>query len=297
MEIIKVHQTKNRCYQQGRKVKHVGILVHSTGATNKNLKRYVDAPDRLGVNTNKNTWNSSASDKAVHAFIGYDKDKQIIVAECLPLDISCWGSGSGVNGGCNRTHIQFEICQGSDTDAEYYQAAIAVAEEYCAYLCQLKGWTAADIISHKEAAEAGKASNHGDPDSWMKKFGDSMDKFRARVQARLNGENPAQDAPTIKVEEVPDEEKKEATEPKETATAATAEGKTVTIELNTQKNGFKGEQVKTIQRLLSALGHDLGKVDGVFGSKTLAAVKAFQKAEKLDADGIVGKKTWNALLK
>ncbi len=185
--ILKAHQTKNRCYQQGRKVNHTGILVHSTGAVNRELRRYVDAPDRLGKNQYNNHWNTEKADKAVHAFIGYDKDEKIIVVECLPLDISCWGSGSGKNGSFNRTHIQFEICQGSDTDAAYYKAAITVAEKYCAHLCKERGWTADDIISHKEAAEAGKASNHGDPDSWMKKFGDSMDAFRARVNARLGG--------------------------------------------------------------------------------------------------------------
>lgn len=183
--VLKAHQTKNRCYQQGRKVTHAGILVHSTGAVNRELRRYVDAPDRLGVNQYNNHWNSEKADKAVHAFIGQDKDEKIIVVETLPLSISCWGSGSGKNGSYNRTHIQFEICQGSDTDAAYYKAAIAVAEKYCAHLCKERGWTADDIISHKEAAEAGKASNHGDPDSWMRKFGDSMDAFRNRVNARL----------------------------------------------------------------------------------------------------------------
>lgn len=183
--IIKAHQTKNRCYHQGIKVSHSGILMHSTGAVNRNLKRYVDAPDVLGKNQYNNHWNSAKADKAVHAFIGYDKDQRIIVAETLPLTISCWGSGSGKNGSCNRTHIQFEICQGSDTDEAYYKAAIGVAEKYCARLCRERGWTADRIISHREAAEAGKASNHGDPDSWMKQFGDSMDAFRRRVNARL----------------------------------------------------------------------------------------------------------------
>lgn len=185
IQIIKAHQTKNRCYQQGLKVTHTGILVHSTGAVNRNLNRYVDAPEYLGKNKYENHWNTEKADKAMHAFIGYDKDEKVIVAETLPLTISCWGSGSGKNGSCNRTHIQFEICQGSDTDKAYYQAAIAVAEKYCAHLCKERGWTADDIISHKEAAESGKASNHGDPDSWMKKFGDSMDEFRSRVNALL----------------------------------------------------------------------------------------------------------------
>ncbi len=69
------------------------------------------------------------------------------------------------------------------------------------------------------------------------------------------------------------------------------------LELTTLRNGSKGAEVKTIQRLLNAMGHSCGKVDGIFGSGTLAAVKAFQKAKGLDVDGIVGKNSWNALLK
>lgn len=75
------------------------------------------------------------------------------------------------------------------------------------------------------------------------------------------------------------------------------EVKTVIIELNTLRKGSKGEQVKTLQRLLNALGHDCGSVDGDFGAKTEAAVRAFQKAERIEADGIVGRDTWSKLLK
>ena len=81
------------------------------------------------------------------------------------------------------------------------------------------------------------------------------------------------------------------------------EEKTVTIELLQLSYGSKGEQVKTLQRLLIALGYDLGPdgADGEFGGKTLAAVKKFQEKtfpnDKNEWDGIVGANTWNALLK
>ena len=78
---------------------------------------------------------------------------------------------------------------------------------------------------------------------------------------------------------------------------STSGGKKVMIELTTLKNGSKGGEVKTLQRLLNALGYSCGKVDGIFGNGTLAAVKAFQKAKGLEVDGIVGKNSWNALLK
>lgn len=75
--------------------------------------------------------------------------------------------------------------------------------------------------------------------------------------------------------------------------------KTVNISMTVLKKGAKGEQVKTLQRLLIALGYDLGKygVDGSFGDATDKAVRAFQKAKKLVVDGSVGQATWNKLLK
>ena len=84
---------------------------------------------------------------------------------------------------------------------------------------------------------------------------------------------------------------------------AANEVKKIMIELKQLSKGATGEQVKTLQRLLSALGYKMqnaGKtygVDGSFGQATYNAVIAFQKAKGLDVDGIVGTQTWNKLLK
>ena len=285
MEILQAFQTENRCYKQGKKNKAIGIVVHSTGAVNRNLSRYVDAPDRLGKNKYGNHWNKDEADKCMHAFIGYDKDQNVIVAQTLPYEYICWGSGKGTKGSYNSTHLQFEICQGSNTDEAYYREAVKCAEEYCAYLCRLNGWSSDCIVSHREAARAGYASNHGDPDSWMKHFDDDMDKFRARVAALL-GET-AQVEPEVIPEVVP----------APTTSATTGGDKTVMIELSVLKKGSKGEQVKTLQRLLTAMGYPCGAVDGIFGNNTLAGVKSFQQGNKLAVDGSVGPATWTALLK
>lgn len=84
-----------------------------------------------------------------------------------------------------------------------------------------------------------------------------------------------------------------------TTTTKSTGGTTVNVTLNTIKNGSTGKQVKTIQRILNGMGYSVGfaGIDGVFGSSTESAVKKFQKENRLDSDGIVGQKTWNALLK
>lgn len=61
------------------------------------------------------------------------------------------------------------------------------------------------------------------------------------------------------------------------------------------KKGSKGEYVYTLQRLLVSKGYDPKGVDGVFGPGCDAAVRKFQKDNKLVVDGCVGPKTWGAL--
>ena len=63
----------------------------------------------------------------------------------------------------------------------------------------------------------------------------------------------------------------------------------------TLKEGSKGIAVRGLQRRLNEAGYDAGEIDGLFGAQTEAAVKAFQEANGLDADGIVGPQTWDRL--
>lgn len=62
------------------------------------------------------------------------------------------------------------------------------------------------------------------------------------------------------------------------------------------RRGSRGAAVREAQTLLAALGYAVGALDGVFGSLTHAATVAFQRSEALTADGIIGPKTWAALL-
>jgi peptidoglycan hydrolase-like protein with peptidoglycan-binding domain len=59
--------------------------------------------------------------------------------------------------------------------------------------------------------------------------------------------------------------------------------------------GSSGLPVESLQKALAALGVNPGKVDGVFGPKTEAAVTRFQKRAGLQADGIAGPQTMAAI--
>ncbi len=63
----------------------------------------------------------------------------------------------------------------------------------------------------------------------------------------------------------------------------------------TLKKGYSGNPVKQLQQRLEKYGYEVGKIDGDFGDKTKSAVKRFQKAFGLQADGVVGKATWKML--
>ncbi len=63
----------------------------------------------------------------------------------------------------------------------------------------------------------------------------------------------------------------------------------------TLKEGSSGTAVKSLQTMLKNAGFDVGNIDGKYGSKTEAAVLAFQKRVNISADGIAGKDTYNKL--
>lgn len=191
MEIIQCYQTKNPCYRKGTPMKPVGIVVHSTGANNPHLCRYVDCPEWLGVNRYGNHWNRPEAATLVHGAIGLDKEGFVTVVNTLPYTMAAWGVGKGSRGSYNYDptgHIQFEMCEDDLTDPSYFDQVMGTAVAYCAQLCREYGLAAESIVSHKEAHAQGYASNHGDPENWMGRFGMTMEDFRARVRAKLKGE-------------------------------------------------------------------------------------------------------------
>lgn len=190
MNLRKLILTNNACYKAGKTIVPKGIMVHSTGANNPNLKRYIGSDDGLlGKNQYNNHWNQDRPDGrqvCVHAFIGKLADGSIATYQTLPWNHRGWHGGSGPKGSANDTHIGFEICEDGLTDAAYFNKVYKEAVEFCAYLCKLYKLTEQDIIGHYEGYQRGITSNHADPRHWFSKHGKSMDTFRAEVRKALN---------------------------------------------------------------------------------------------------------------
>ena len=105
--------TKNACFKAGRTITPKGIMVHSTGANNLWLRRYVGLDDGLlGRNRHNNHWNQDRPEGrqvCVHAFIGRLADGSIATYQTLPWNHRGWHCGRGVRGSGNDTHISVDI--------------------------------------------------------------------------------------------------------------------------------------------------------------------------------------------
>ena len=185
MNLRKLIFTNNACYKAGRTITPKGIMVHSTGANNPTLKRYVGPDDGLlGKNQYNNHWNQPMERQVcVHGFIGKLADGNIATYQTLPWNHRGWHAG----GSANDTHISFESCEDGLTDSSYFNKVYTEAVELCAHLCQLYGLTEKNIICHSEGYKRGIASNHGDVMHWFPRFGKNMDTFRAAVKEKLAG--------------------------------------------------------------------------------------------------------------
>ena len=193
MNLHKLILTENACYKAGRTITVKGIMVHSTGANNPGLKRYVGPNDGLlGENKYGNHWNTDrpgGRQVCVHAFIGRLADGTVATYQTLPWNHRGWHAG----GSANNTHIGFEICEDGLTDSTYFGQVYREAVELCVMLCKEFDLTEANIICHSEGCKQGVASNHGDVMHWFPKHGKSMDTFRADVKALLDGKEETTD--------------------------------------------------------------------------------------------------------
>lgn len=176
----------NSCYIKGEHIKPRGVMVHSTGAANPYLRRYLSPDDgRLGEPSSRH-WNQGGVGACVHAFIGRLADGSIAAYQTLPWTMRGWHCG----GTGNDTHISFEICEDKLADKGYFRATYQAAVELTAYLCKrfsLDPLADGVVLCHAEGHRRGIASNHADVMHWWKKFGVDMNDFRRDVAAEMRG--------------------------------------------------------------------------------------------------------------
>lgn len=197
----------NPCYQKNIvRSKTTHLILHSTGANNPTLKRYVTPDDGyLGVNPYNNGWNNAYSNTLVHGVIGKNKDGKIEAYQIAPWNILVWGCGSGKNGSGNSFAIQVEMCEDTTLGESYARETFNHAVKLFAHLCKAYGIPVENIWSHNEAYEKGYASGHIDPEHWWKKVAPSltMDKFRADVKALLEKGSVSEEKEEPKEEKAP----------------------------------------------------------------------------------------------
>lgn len=181
--------TKADCYKRKTIQQPKGVQVHSTGANNSYLKRYVQPDDgRLGVNPNNNSHNKSGLDVCANAYIGKLNNGTPAIYQTLPWNYRCWLSGSSTKGNANKLgYIGFEICEDNLQNEDYFRAAVmGLSVNLVAYLCLEYNIPLSNVHDHKELHQMGLASNHADIRHWLTKYNLTMDDYRAEVQAAIN---------------------------------------------------------------------------------------------------------------
>lgn len=201
LKIYRLFFTNSDCYKSGTKQVSKGVQVHSTGANNPYLKRYVQPNDgRLGINQYGNSHNRPGVDVCASAYIGKLENGTVAVYQALPWDMRCWISGKGKNGNANRLgYIGYEICEDTlNNEAYFNEAVMTVAVNLTAHLCQIMGVTpdsvvasysegnALSVMDHSELYAKGLASGHSDITHWLRRYGKRMKDFRQAVQKAMD---------------------------------------------------------------------------------------------------------------
>ena len=185
LTIYRQYFTDSDCYKKNIKQTPKGVQVHSTGANNSYLKRYVGPDDgRLGVNINKNYHNRPGLDTCANAYIGKLEDGTPAIYQALPWDERCWLSGRGSKGKANVLgYIGFEICEDNLNNKEYFEEAVmGLSVKLTAYLCIKYNIPVKKVLDHSELHRMGLASDHVDISHWLKNYSLTMDDYRKAVE-------------------------------------------------------------------------------------------------------------------
>jgi len=142
-----------------------------------------------------------------------------------------------------------------------------------------------NVVGHKEWAPRRKIDPRGL----------DMDEMRSRVHSAIKSPNTSSGLPDLP----PGLNWGQGGLPKINAPSPSPSTPTPSVNIGNNckrqvlRRGARGPCVKSLQRALNVLGHNAGAPDGVFGSRTDAAVKSFQRFSMITVDGVVGPQTWS----
>ena len=197
----------------------------------------------------------------VHYFVDWDS-----IVQTADIDYRAWGAGPTAN----DRYVHVELCE--THDRKKFQESYKRYVWLLAWILYRKRlgvsrrgtfWTHHDVTRHLGG------TNHTDPDGYLAKHGVTVAKLFQDVQNEYRRLVEDNDAPKTKPESKP-------------------KGNGYPGYLI--RRGSTGEVVKKIQRQLKGLA-----VDGIFGPRTEARVKEFQREMDIGVDGIVGPVTWSYL--
>lgn len=220
-------QTNSTCYKNTETMEIKGILWHSTGAPNPELRRYVqpseDDPNyiallrKLGRNQYDNDWNHIVRYAGLNAWIGEMSNGEVATVQTMPWTYRPWGCGEGRYGSCNDGWIQFEICEPENlSDPVYFSKIYKEACELTAYLCKKfninphgkvlhNGIQVPTILCHGDSVQLGVGEDHVDINHWFPMYGKSMSSVRADVAKLLTEEEDDEDMTQEKFNEMMNE--------------------------------------------------------------------------------------------
>ena len=228
----------------------------------------MEAPEAVSTAENVAHW--FAGSTAPQASAHYCIDSNSIV-QCVQDEDVAWHAPGANSDGLGFEHAGFASQGHADWNDTYSAAMLKLSAGLVAAKCKehqipVVWLSPADlragrrgITGHNNVSEAFRLSTHTDPGSSF-----PIQEYLGLVRAKLGNAAPA--------------DRTQKPSPKTIA------------------EGASGWRVKRVQKLLRSRGYHPGPADGAFDQQVVTAVQHFQSDHGLDDDGIVGPKTWQALL-